>query len=105
MNRLIFASLVTMANKNIDAFLISEIKINSSFLTVQFDIEGYTTSYRLDKYGGDTLLCIKEDIPFSLFNSDVSTEDFFVDVNLGKKKWLLCCWYNPHKKQIPNNLK
>lgn len=72
MNRLIFASLVTMANKNIDAFLISEIKINS-FLTVQFHIEGYTISYRLDKYGGDTLLYIKEDIPFSLFNSDVST--------------------------------
>lgn len=72
MNRLIFASLVTMANKNIDAFLISEIKINS-FLTVQFHIEGYTTSYRLDKSGGDTLLYIKEDIPFSLFNSDVST--------------------------------
>ena len=43
-----FDSLVTMANKNIDVFLISEIKIDSSFPGAQFHIEGYAIPYRLD---------------------------------------------------------
>ena len=51
------------------------------------------------------LLCIREDVPFLLLNSDVSTEGFFVELKLRKKKWLLCCSYNPHKNQISNHLK
>ena len=30
---------------------------------------------------------------------------FFVEINLRKKKWLLCCSYNPHKSNITNHLK
>ena len=50
-------------------------------------------------------LYIREDIPSSLLNSDVSIEGFFVELNLRKKKGLLHCSYNPHKNQIKNHLK
>ena len=50
-------------------------------------------------------LCIRKDILSSLLNSDVSVERFFVELNLRKKKWLLCCFYNPHKNEIPTHLK
>ena len=94
MSRLIFAhtsvliqikfdSLVTMVNKNIDVFLISETKIDFSFPTAQFHIEGNRYIH-----GGRMLLSIRKDITSSLLNSDVSTEGFFVELNLRKKKWL-----------------
>ena len=67
--------------------MLSETKIGSSFLTAQFHIEGYTTPYRLDRdiYGGGMLLYIREDIPSSLLNSDVSIDGFFVELNLREK--------------------
>ena len=43
-----FDSLVQMVHNNLDILLISETKIDSSFSTAQFQIEGYTT-YRLDR--------------------------------------------------------
>ena len=62
-------------------FLISEIKTDSSFAVVQFHIEGYIIPYRLDRYinGGGFLLYIREDIPSSLINFDVTIEDFSVE--------------------------
>ena len=48
------------------------------------------------------LLYLREDIKSSLLNSDVSLEDFFVELNLRKTKY---CPYNPHKSQISNHLK
>ena len=52
-----FDSLVRMLHNNLDIPLISETNIDSSFPTVQFHIEGYTT-YRLDRNanGGGILL-------------------------------------------------
>ena len=32
-------------------------------------------------------------------------EDFFVEINLRKKKWLLSCSYNPTRKNFVNHLK
>ena len=43
--------------------------------------------------------------PSSFLNSDVSIEGFFIELNLRKKKWLLCCSYNPRKNQTSNHLK
>ena len=71
--------------------MISETKIGSSFPSVQFHLEGYTTPYRLDinANGGGILLYIREDIPSKLLNTDLSIEGFFVEIRLRKKKWLL----------------
>ena len=34
----------------------------------------------------------------------MTIEDLFVEINLRKKKWLLCCSYNPKKSLISNHL-
>ena len=100
-----FDSLVRMLHNNLDILIISETKINSSFPTVQFQI-GYTT-YRLDRNanGGGILLYIREDIPSTLLNFDMSIESFYIEINIRKKKWLLVGTYNPNKSLISNHLK
>ena len=101
-----FDSLVQLLHNNLDILLISETKIDSSFPTAQFQIEGYT-NYRLDRNtnGGGILLYIREDIPFTLLNSDMSIESFSIEINIRKKKWLLVCTYNSNKNLISNHLK
>ena len=62
--------------------------------------------YRFDRNrnGGGIMLHIREDIPLRLTERKVrnNVEYFFVEINLRKKKWLLCCSYNPHKNSISN---
>ena len=78
-----FDSLVRMLHNNLDILLISETKIDSSFPTAQFQIEGCTT-YRLDRNanGGGILLYIRKDIPSTLLNFDMSIESFFIEINI-----------------------
>ena len=101
-----FDSLVQMLHNNLDILLISETKIDSSFPTAQFQIEGYTT-YSLDRNtnGGGMLLHIREDMQSTLLNSDMSIESFSIEINVRKKKWLLVYTYNPNKNLISNHLK
>ena len=102
-----FDSLQHIINKKIDVLLISETKIDSSFPSVQFHLEGYKTPYRLDRNenGGDILLLyIREVIPSTLLNSDLSIERFFVETRLRKKTWFLCSSCNPQKNVIANHL-
>ena len=99
-------SLVPMLHNNLDILLISETKIDSLFPTAHFQIKSYTT-YRLDRNanGGGILLYIREDLPSTLLNSDMSIESFYIEINIRKKKWLLACTYNPNKNLISNHLK
>ena len=101
-----FDSLVEIIRSNVDILLISETKIDSSFPTAQFKIEGYTT-YRLDRNsnGGGILLYVREDIPSTLLNTELLIEGFCIEINIRKKKWLLVCTYNPNKNLISNHLK
>ena len=73
--------------------MITETKLDSSFPDSQFLIKGYSTPYRLDRNcnGGDMLIYISEDIPSKAVNNKLSIEGQFVEINLRKKKWLLCC--------------
>ena len=48
---------------------------------------------------------MREDIPSTLLNSDMSIESFSIGINIRKKKWLLVCMYNPNKNLISNHLK
>ena len=54
--------------------------------------------------GGGILLYIQDDIPSKLIESKMTIEGLFVEINLRKKKWLLCCSYNPEKSLISNHL-
>ena len=87
---------------NIDIFMVSETKIDMSFPTSQFVIQGFAAPFRLDRTntGGWILVYIRDGIPSKLLNiSYVSsdTECLVIEINLRKTKWLLICSYNPHK--------
>ena len=74
--------------QKIDIFLVSGSKIDDTFPKAQFCVEGYSTSYRLDKTckRGDLLLHVREDIPSKQiklkFVENEASERFFVEINL-----------------------
>ena len=68
----------------VDVSLISETNINNSLPRGQFFIEGFHKPFR------------SQPLWFS--------ESFYVEINLRKKKWLLNCFYNPHKNNVSNHL-
>ena len=59
-----FEQLSTMINSNIDTFIISETKLDETFPTAQFYLQGFCDPYRFDRNrnGGGIMLYIKEDI-------------------------------------------
>ena len=102
-----FESLQEQINGNVDILLISETKLDNSFPNGYFLIKGYSTSYRLDRdaQGVGIMLFTREDISSKrLAIKDSPTEEFYVEINSSKKKWLLCCSYNPKKSNIRAHL-
>ena len=84
----------------VDIFLITESKLDNSFPTAQFQINGFSSPYRPDRnaHGGGILLYVREDIPSKPLKGTEfkgNLEAMFVEINLRKKKWLLSCSYNP----------
>ena len=100
---------MNIIKNEIGIFMISETKIDNSFSISQFTMTGYSIPFRLDRtsHGGGILLFVREDIPCKIIKTDCDAdfEGIFVEINLRKKKWLLCCSYNPHKSNIANHLK
>ena len=104
-----FDMLVPAVVRNLDILLITETKIDSSFPEGQFEIDGFTTPYRVDRdcHGGGILLYIRQDIPSKLLiNLKISAnlEGVFVELNFCRKKWLVCCSYNPQKSNTVKHL-
>ena len=93
---------------NIDIFLISESKIDTTFPTTQFKIHGYHLPYRKDRsaHAGGLLLYVREDIPSKLlqfkFDSDIGC--IIIEISIFKKIWLIMGLYNPKDQQIVNFL-
>ena len=95
---------------NIDILMVSESKIDMSFPTNQFVIEGFVTPFRLDRTntGGGILVYVRDNIPSKLLNISYVSSDIeclAIEMKLRKTKWLLICSYNPHKNNISNHLK
>ena len=107
-----FDSFIEILSSNVDIFLISETKIDSSFPTAQYKIGGYTT-YKVRqkfKWRRYSSLCqrshyVREDIPYTLLNTESFIEGFCIEIKIRKKKCFLVCTYNPNKNFISNNLK
>ena len=72
--------------------MISETKLDSS-CTGQFYIHGFSEPYRFNRdcNGGGILLYIRDDIPSTLISTKMTIEGFFVEINLRKKKKIICC--------------
>ena len=104
-----FDLLVPAVVRNLDILLITETKIDSSFPEGQFEIDGFTTPYRVDRdcHGGGILSYIRQGIRSTLLiNLKISEnlEGVFVELNFRRKKWLICCSCNPQKSNIMKHL-
>ena len=92
---------------NVDLLMISETKTGNSFPRGQFLIKGFCEPFRIDRNidRGGILFYIRQDIPVKVLSVEpLPTERFFVEINLRKNTWLVCCSYNPHKDNISNHL-
>ena len=104
-----FSFLDELVKDYLDILLISETKLDDSFTSNQFLLKGFSKPCRLyrSSNGGGLLLYIKEDIPSRVSNNFVmpqNMECMFVEINIHKRKWLLCCSYNPNKNNIAGHL-
>ena len=84
----------------VDILVLSETKLDNSFPTNQFLIEGYSKPIRLDRNRneGGLLVYIREDVPCKKLKSHSFAEDTegtFIEINLRKCKWLLFAMYHP----------
>ena len=85
---------------NIDILVITETKLDNSFPTTQFIIDGFSIPYRKDRniHGGGILIYVREDIPSKELKKHTFPDDIegmFVEINLRKAKWLLFGSYHP----------
>ena len=95
-----FEQLKTIINNNIDILILTETKLDETFPTNQFLIEGYSSPFRFDRNrnGGGILIYVRQDIPCKqLFKHTLPSdiEGIFVEINLKKVKWLLFGTYHP----------
>ena len=92
-----------IVSKNLDILMIAETRIDASFPTGQFAIEGFATLFRLDRNanGADLLVYVRSDIPshrLSSFNFSDGIECISFEINLWKKKLILLSVYRPPNK-------
>ena len=88
-----FDQLKEVIGKNLDILTIQETKLDASFPSGQFLIDGYSEPYRLDRNrdGGGVMIYVREDIPSKLLtkhNFTETIEGLFIEINLRKTKLL-----------------
>ena len=66
-----FDALKEIASQSLDVLMIAETKLDATFPTGQFAIEGFATPFRLDRNanGGGILVYVQSDIPSHQVNS------------------------------------
>ena len=84
---------------SLDCIVISETKLDNTFPSQQFTINGYKPPLRLDRnaHGGGLLVYIKHNLPSKILtkleNSSIELIPF--ELNLVKHKWLILATYRP----------
>ena len=86
----------------VDILMLSETKLDSTFPSIQFLINGFSVPHRLDRNskGGGILLYVRDKIivlPLNRYSLPLHIDILFFELNLRNQKWLVCCSYNPHK--------
>ena len=95
-----FDQLMSIIQGHVDILILTETKIDSSFPSSQFMIDGYGPPHRLDRNGngGGILVFVREDIPSRILKEHVLPGDIDVlpiEINLRKTKILLLASYHP----------
>ena len=93
-----FENFKEIRNGNKDIFAIVETKLDGSFPTSQFELEGYYSPFRLDitKQGGGLLVYLKSSIPsrqLSYGSICNSIQAIPFEINLRQEKWLVISIY------------
>ena len=93
----------------VDILVLSETKLDSTFPSIQFLINGFSVPHTLDQNskGGGILLYVRDKIivlPLNRYSLPPHIEILFFELNLRNQKWLVCCSYNPHKNIIKEHL-
>ena len=85
-----FNQLVYGVKGTVDVLMITETKLDDSFPTMQFNIERYHT-FGLDrnKYGGEILLYVQDDIPSEFIPMNSTIESCFIELVWGKRNAVL----------------
>ena len=89
-----FSDLQEVINGNVDIVSIAETRIDASFPSAQFVLNGYHLPYRMDvtERKGGILVYVKSSIPYNRLtcgNLCDSTQAIPFEMNLRKKKWLV----------------
>ena len=92
-----FPDLQAIINGNVD---IAETKLDASFPSAQFTLEGCQTPYRLDinNKSGGILVYVKSSIPSRCLSFEelcISLQAISFEINLRKEKWLVISVYRP----------
>ena len=103
-------ALKTIISGKIDILVITESKLDNTYLTNQFLIDGFSAPFRKDRDsggGGGVIIYVREDIPCRQLKSHNTPDNFegiVLEINLRKVKWLLFGGYNPYKENTANFL-
>ena len=98
-------ALKSIITGNIDILIITESKLDETFPSPQFWIDGYSPPFRVDrnKNGGGVIIYVREDVPGKELvehPKPTNFEGIFFEINLKNRKWLVFGGYNPHKQTI-----
>ena len=79
---------------------VAETKIDGTFTTSQFVLDGFSKPFRFDRnqHGGGLLIYVREDVPFkelSVYKPPNDIECGIIEISLRKQKWLLFSIYRP----------
>ena len=110
-NRLVlrykFDSLKCLVKDKIDLLVLTETKIDESFPSTQFSIDGFNKPVRFDRTshggGGGIIIFIRENISHKVLDkisSETDDESIFMEITLRNSNWLLTACYNPEKSRI-----
>ena len=93
-----FDALKEITSPNADVLMLAKTKIDSTFPTGQFAIEGFANPFRLDRdaNGGGLLVYVRSDVPSHQLNSFKFSDDIeciSFKINSRKKKWVLFSVY------------
>ena len=69
-----FDELKIIVKNKVHILILTETKLDESFPTAQFDIDGYKSPYRQDRNrnGGGVLIYVREDIPSKELKKNIS---------------------------------
>ena len=98
-----FNQLKELVLKHVDILVVCETKLDETFPSSQFHMDGFSLPHRLDRNRnrGGVMIFVKEDIPSKLltkYNFPSDVEGLFVELNFRKSRWLLFGTYHPPAK-------